>query len=497
MDQQDVITALASGEAIGMAGTCVDRVDTHLSHVFLTEDRAYKLKRAVKLPFVDFSTADRRRAACETELEVNQRFAPRLYLGVQPVMRTGEGVRVGGEGDIVDWVVELRRFRDEDQFDRLAQRGRLTLPLIRETAAIVVDMHEKAEIVATAGHAADYRHIIRELRETEADGARRMGVEPAHTDLFDDLDTELTRLDHLIESRRRAGKVRRGHGDLHLRNICLFEGRPTPFDALEFDPRLATIDILYDLAFLLMDLRFNDLPAHANAVMNAYWDASGEGEEALDLLPFFMALRATVRMSVAVEAERLAEADAYRALAIDLLKRPEAALVAVGGLSGSGKSAVAAELCPLLPGPAGARWLRSDVIRKQTLGIAPQQHAGDADYTDAARTQVYRELAARAGQALHAHACVVADATFLSMNARTLTSAAAPRCPLHAFWLDAPLEVRLERIAGRSGDPSDADASVAAAQEDPVDLGADWRRIDALPPAAETAANLARLVRGI
>jgi predicted kinase len=275
-----------------------------------------------------------------------------------------------------------------------------------------------------------------------------------------------------------------------LRNICLFEGEPTPFDALEFDQRLATTDVLYDIAFLLMDLRRVGLRAQANAALNRYWDMAGEDEGALQLLPFFAALRAAVRMAVAAEAGDLAEARIYRTLADELLARRAPVLVAVGGLSGSGKSSVAAALAPLLPGPAGARLLRSDVLRKSRLGLATDQRAGADAYTAERRAEVYDDLAARAAAAIGAGASVVADATFLTASAREAIAGASAGATAYAYWLDAPLDVRLARVAGRAFDVSDADAAVAAAQQTPGDLPSRWRELDANRSVGEIVSEI-------
>ncbi len=475
MNQEQLASAFENGSVVGP----VERIDTHLSYVFLTGERAFKLKRAVRMPFVDFTTVERRRAACEAELEVNRRFAGALYLEAAPITRSDQDFSIAGGGEVVDWVVVMRRFNLRDQFDKLAEAGELTIALAKRTAQTVARGHAQAAESLTAGHAADYRHVIRELQTTEDDGARRLGLKSAPPLLFERLDAELTRVDPLIEVRRRQGKVRRVHGDLHLRNIALFEGEPTPFDALEFDERLATTDVLYDLAFLLMDLRRVGLRAHANAVMNAYWDAAGEDEAALAVLPFFMSLRAAVRMAVAVQNSKLEEAQRYRRLGLDLLERADAMLIAIGGLSGAGKSVVAEALAPTLPGPAGARLLRSDTLRKRMLGLPLMERAEASFYAPERREEVYRELAARAENAVAGNASVVADATYRGLHQREAIAHAAHAVVFRGYWLSAPLQIRVERVAQRVGDASDAGVRVATEQQEPTDLAASWRTIDA------------------
>jgi aminoglycoside phosphotransferase family enzyme/predicted kinase len=487
--QDDLIRAFVDGQVAG-APAPVDHLYTHLSHVFLAGDRAIKLKRAVKLPFVDFSSSAQRRRACEAEIAVNRAMAGELYLCARPITYQAGRFQIGGEGEPVDWVVVMRRFDQKEQFDRLAMAGALSRSHVEAAALGLAQAHAATPPVEHAGYSAYYRQIIHELRDTEVHGARALGLTAGSAALFDHLDEELVRIGHLIDARRKSGKVRRGHGDFHLRNLCLWQGRPLAFDALEFDEALATSDVLYDLAFLLMDLRRVGLGQHANAAMNRYWDAAGEDEAALALLPFFIGLRAAVRMAVAVEAGELKEAQCYRTLGLDLFDRARPGLIAVGGLSGTGKSSVAQTLAACLPGPAGARLLRSDVLRKTREGLSLDRKADQASYAPERRAEIYGELARRASEAIGAGATVIADATFRETTTREAIEAAAGQAQFHACWLSAPRSVRLARVAGRAGDASDADVSVAQAQEEPSDVSAAWRLIDADRPVLAIVAEI-------
>jgi len=487
-DQDALVEAFTAGAIEGLTPP-VEHVQTHLNHVFLAGARAFKLKRAVRLPFVDFRTPDRRRAACEAEVSVNTALGSPFYVGVVPVVRTAtNALALGGDGVVEDWVVEMRRFDRRLQFDVMAGEGVLSVEMVEAATSAIVDMHRKAPVTQLAGHTADYRQTIRLLERTEADAASRLGLQMGLPSPFEALDRELARISAIIEKRRRAGGVRRVHGDLHLRNICLFEGRPVPFDALEFDERMGTIDVLYDLAFLLMDLRHAGLPRHANAAMNRYWDEAGEDEEGLAVLPFFMALRAAVRMAVAVAEGSLEDAQKYRALAFSFLSHNQGLLIAIGGLSGAGKSAAAREVAYRLPGPAGARLLRSDVLRKRALGLPLDQHAGDDVYAPEKRAEVYRGLAARAAVARGAGASVIVDATFRVASARAALQTI--HSGFRGFWLDVPVHVRLARIAGRKNDASDAGALVAMSQSEPGDLGSAWRRVSGRRSVPEIASEI-------
>ena len=491
--QTEILAAFESGALTG--GVEPQRIDTHISHVFLTPDLVYKLKRAVRLNFVDQSTCEARKALCEAELKINQRTAPELYRRVLAIHRDATGVlNLGGEGEIVDWLVEMRRFDGEGLLDAIAMRGRLTQDLAIGAARALGRLHADTAPVLNMGHAADYRRTIRELRHTEENAAHEVGLElaDASRELLDALDAELSHIDPLLEARRREGKVRRGHGDAHLRNITLLDGSPVLFDALEFDDRMATTDVVYDFAFLSMDLKHRNLNDAANAAMNAWWDATGEDEEALALLPFFMSLRAAVRMAVATAAQAYEDAQSYRTLAKDLLEHKAPTLIAVGGLSGVGKSTVARKLAVASHGPCGARILRSDVIRKS--GEASSKQLPQQSYAPEQRAAVYQVMIERVKTGLRAGASVIADATFQSAAQRRDIGKCAGEHPFAGIWLKAELDVRLSRIKYRPKGVSDADDAVARSQTEPDIVETDWFIADASGTHDDTLQNARRIL---
>lgn len=388
VDQEMVIAA--PERMVGETDRPLRRIDTHVSHLFLGRSHVFKLKRAVHLPFADFTSPDARHRACQAELAVNKALAPDLYQAVLPITQESDGTyALAGKGQPVDWVVVMHRFADGALFSEMAKAGSLTPDLVREAAEVIARFHAARPPNIEAGHTADYLGVIAGLRRTEADGAERLQIEPGSDALFEALDQAVARGSPVIEQRRKAGWVRRGHGDLHLRNICLFERRVTPFDALEFDPRLATTDVLYDVAFLLMDLRERGLRHHLNAAMNAYLDTIVQPASAPSLLPLFMGLRAAVKMAVGVEAGDLEEAARYRRLGLELLEPARPAPLAIGGLSGSGKSTLARAVAPLMSGPCGARLLSTDTLRKSD----PAAKVATTRYTREARGSVYDRLA--------------------------------------------------------------------------------------------------------
>jgi predicted kinase len=302
----------------------------------------------------------------------------------------------------------------------------------------------------------------------------------------------LDRLAPLLDRRAGAGFVRHCHGDLHMANICVVDGRPLLFDCIEFDPALAIIDTLYDLSFLLMDLWHHGQRAAAAVLMNRYCDISGEGA-GLEALPLFLSMRAAVRAHVtmtmagaagnAADPAARTQAEDYLAAALAFLRPAPARLVAVGGLSGTGKSTLALALSPLVGAPPGARVLRSDVLRKRLAGVPPETRLPPERYTPAASAEVYRTLVAEAAALVGAGVTAIADAVFADPAERRAIAAAAGSAPFTGLWLEAGADVLRRRVGARAAtaaDASDATVSVVERQlgADIGDLGG-WHRLAA------------------
>ena len=411
--QARVLEFLGKPEAYPSPPATVERIETHASVVFLAGAFAYKVKRAVKYPFLDFSTLAKRQAACLNELRVNARTAPQLYLEVVPItLDKGGAFRLGGEGEPVEWVLRMHRFDQAMLYDRMASEGRLDLASMPRLAAVIEAFHASADRVLSPEQAV--RPLVEVLRDNEVEFAADADVLPSGPaiDLARASRDRLATLAPLLEARARGGYLRHCHGDLHLRNIVEIDGAPVLFDAIEFDDRLATIDVLYDLAFLLMDLGKRGLAAHANAVLNAYLEAEGGTGNLLGLaaLPLFLAMRATIRAKVEMLRARMAagsqaeaardEARAYFALAQEFLAPTAPRLVAVGGLSGTGKSAVSRAIAPWLGAFPGAVIVRSDVERKRLFGVAPEERLPARAYAPEVSDQVYAMSRKRAMMAL-------------------------------------------------------------------------------------------------
>jgi aminoglycoside phosphotransferase family enzyme/predicted kinase len=468
------------------------RIDTHGAVVFLCRERAYKLKRAVKFPYMDFSTEGRRAAMCAAEIDVNRRSAPEIYLGVAPVLRRDGKLALGevGEtsGQAVDWLVVMQRFDEEGLLDRMAARGVLTPELMAALGARVAQFHDGLPAIASGFCSPDdYRHsVAADVRQMREAGDR---LDPATSEaLAEAMPRSLEPFLDLVARRVAAGAIRRCHGDLHLRNIVTLKGQPVPFDAIEFSDKIANIDVLYDLAFALMDLARQGLGALANRLLNEWLWRVGElegasHEEALALLPMFLARRAAIRAYVdsavtAVSGADNAPARAYQKAALAFLQPAPARLVAIGGLSGSGKTTLALKLAPEIGRAPGAIVVRTDVERKRQAGVALEERMPAGSYSPEASARVYAASMARAERVLRAGHSVVLDAVFARPEERAAAEALARTVgvPFQGIWLDVPKDVAQQRVTDRKGDASDATASVVERQFG-YDLGSiGWER---------------------
>lgn len=293
-DQQAVIEFLANSTNYDAADEPVECIESHGSLVFLRGDRAYKLKRAVAFAGLDFRTMEDRRRACLAELRLNRRTAPQLYLEVRSINRSGNGVlSFNGLGPALDWVVVMRRFPQEALFSRMAEARQLSPGLMASLGAQIASFHASAQTTPTYGGAAGIRLAIGD-NQRELSRYPQWLPAPAVQALQQASYRALERYAEQLEQRRAYGRVRRCHGDLRLANICLFEGRPTLFDGIEFSDQISCIDVLYDIAFVLMDLRHHGLESLAAHLLLSYLAHSSEPEDC-EVLPLFLSLRAATR----------------------------------------------------------------------------------------------------------------------------------------------------------------------------------------------------------
>ena len=462
-DQTPVIDFLAQSSTHG--GAAVERIDTHTAVVFLAGTRAWKLKRAVHFDYLDFSTSKDRKVWCDAEVRLNRRTAPTLYRNVVAVTRERDGsLTLGGDGPPVDWVIEMNRFEQDALFDHLAECGRLDFSLMAPLASAIARFHLAAEQRRDHGGKAGMEWVIDGNAAAFAEFGRDVLDPSTSVRVTGDSCAQLDRHAAILDGRRDQGFVRQCHGDLHLRNIVLLDGHPTLFDGVEFNDEIACVDVLYDLAFLLMDLWRRQLPRHANAVWNDYLADTADFEGAA-LLPLFLSCRAAVRAKTSATAasvqpdaaralELQSEARDYLAMAERLLHPPAPSLIAVGGLSGSGKSTLALGLAPSLGAVPGAVVLRSDEMRKRLCGVSRLEPLGATGYAQEVSDRVYATLAARADSIVRAGHSVIVDAVYARPADRRAIEqiAAEASVPFVGLWLDAPDSTLIDRVQRRRGD---------------------------------------------
>jgi len=477
----NLVDRLRSPACYSHPATGVEVLETHISWVVLAGDFAYKIKKPVSLGFVDFSTPELRRHFCEEELRLNRRTAPELYLEVVPITEADGALAVAGRGPAIEHAVKMRRFPQEALLDRVAKAGALTAAQVDRFARSVAAFHGR---VARAGGNVAFGSPEEVLAEAAGNFALLESIDElpqaraARQELRLWTERECARLGDTFAHRRRDGFVRECHGDLHLGNVALLGGVPVAFDAIEFNEAFRWIDVMNEVAFPVMDLFHHGLPRLAHRFLDAYLDATGD-YAGLAVLRFYLVYRAMVRAKVSCirahqaglgEAERERSAAAYRGH-LDLaqrLARPAApALVAMHGVSGSGKTSISQDLVEAL----GAVRIRSDVERKRLHGREAGARTGSAPgaglYSAAADRLTYGRLAALAGECLGGGYPAVLDATFLSRSWReAFRDLARDRGAQFALvGCTAPSEMLRARVARRSIEGVDASEAGVAVLE--------------------------------
>lgn len=464
----------------------VELMQTHGAWVLLAGGHAYKIKKPVRLPFMDFGTLDKRRAACAAELRVNSRFAPadpaaRIYLDAVPITGTADAPVIGGDpAQALEWAVHMRRFPEADRLDHVAQRGELTPAMVQALARHLVAFAAQA---AAAGADSAWGHpdgTMAFARENITSLLASLD-DPGDRELLSALDTwteaQWRHLAPLMAQRRAEGRVREGHGDLHLANLLRIGHEVVAFDAIEFNDALRWIDVASDLAFAWMDLRRIGCGGLANVLLSEWLDASGD-LSAPPLLPFFAVYRALVRAKVAGvrmgqpgadAAAALAEVRAHLRLAHGIATPPPPQLLITHGLSGSGKTWASTRWLAACSNPAIR--LRSDVERKRLHGLAALAASGSGIntglYTPQAHGNTYESLRSRARRLLQDGWTVLVDAAFLRAGERQAFAdlAQAEGLPFHILACEAPPEVLRQRIAARQAAGSDASEATLAVLE--------------------------------
>lgn len=476
-------------------------IETSCARVFLLGDSAWKVKRPVDFGFLNYSTLELRRWALERELSFNRAAASDIYRQVTPIVRLPDGsLSLGGEGEVVEHALEMRRFDENAVLS--AQPWAVDDAVEESLGRTIAAFHLGSALRPKGGGVAALGYTIRSNAGLLTGLGPRLG-ESAVARLVAETDRAFAAQGDLLNARAGQGFARHCHGDLHLGNILLEDGRPILFDCIEFNDVLSDIDVQYDLAFLLMDLDFRRRRDAANRVMNAYLDEAarsfGDGLfTGLSALPLMLSVRAAVRCHVQAYSGDDEAARAYLATALAHLEPKRTGLVAVGGLSGSGKSTFARAAAPGLGVAPGAVVLRSDELRKRLWGAAPLEKLPAEAYTPEFGAKVYARLFEEAALVLATGASVVLDAVFLKPEERQQAADLAARAgvPFQGVWLQAPAELLRQRVDARTGDASDADVAVLEAQltRDPGALDS-WRKIQSDAAFEGEAKALAEMLR--
>ncbi|MEJ7929796.1 AAA family ATPase [Ramlibacter sp. AN1015] len=432
------------------------RVETHISWVLLTGNTAYKLKKPLRLPFLDYSTLALRRHWCEEEVRLNERLAPKLYLGVSAVTGPPDAPEIDGQGPVLDYAVRMRRFASGALFSEQLMRNVLSTDAVDELAVKIANLHRRAPAWTGPFEAAG----VGSRALAAWDGARRLMPPGDARFLRNWLEASNAALHATRQERFVSGHVREGHGDLHLDNVVSLDGAVAAFDCIEFDPTLRFIDVIDDACFTLMDFAARSRADLGWRFFNLWLDETGE-HAGLPLLRHGLVYRALVRAQVLALRGGQAAAHNYAALALTLARPARARLAITHGLPGSGKTFASQHLLQSW----GAVRLRTDVERKRMFGLQPSErsaHRGLDIYTHEASTRTYGRVLELAAIALAAGWPTVIDGAFLRREERDRAHALARRMgvPFGIVACTADPTVLRQRLATRRGDASEADATV-------------------------------------
>ena len=481
MSPAELIAALRDPACYPHPAEPVELIETHISWVFLAGEYAYKVKKPVDLGFLDFSTLEARRFYCKEELRLNRRTAPEVYLGVVPITAGGAGLRVDGTGEAIEYALKMRRFPQAALADSLARSGGLNAGRIDAIAAAIAAFHsiipaapEESAFGTPAHVAAPALANFEQLEKLDADpgDAARLGRLRAWTA------AESSRLQKVFAARKRGGFVRECHGDLHLGNMVFFEERPLLFDCIEFNAELRWIDVMNEVAFLVMDLLEHRLEAYAWRFLNAYLEITGD-YAGVRVLRYYLVYRAMVRAKIArirahqprVDETAHGAADRqyrdYLGLAESLSVPGRPALVLMHGFAGSGKTTVAQAMLERI----GAVRVRSDVERKRLHGLEPgarthaEPYAGI--YAPAATRLTYDRLKQVVRDITESGRVAIVDAAFLWSTERQAFSALARELKLPFLIVSCGASERTlrSRVARREAAMSDASEAGVAVLE--------------------------------
>ncbi|MDX2215919.1 MAG: AAA family ATPase [Oculatellaceae cyanobacterium bins.114] len=454
----------------------IQLIQTHVSYVLLTGELAYKVKKPVDFGFLNYSSLEQRQHFCHEELRLNRRGAAELYLQVLPITQDGDQCHLEGEGEVVEYAVQMRQFPQETLLTSLYDRGELTESLLQELAVAIAQFHSTAE-------ANDYIRTfgtipkIREAFDQNYDQTEAYIGGPQTQEQFDKTRTYTDRFfaerQALFSDRVRHNWIRECHGDIHLRNICLWHGKLFLFDCIEFNEPFRFVDVMYDVAYIVMDLEARQRPDLTTVFLNTYVEQTGDWE-GLQILPLYVNRQSYVRAKVTSflldipsipDAEKQAASETaalYYRLAWQYVQPRQGRLFLMSGLSGSGKTTTARQLAKQVNGIH----VRSDAVRKHLGGIPLQQRGDDQLYTPEMTEKTYHRLLDLGITLAKEGYTVILDAKYdrQALRQEAIAQAQANNLPIQLIYCSAPLEVLSDRLKQRTGDIADATADLLPTQ---------------------------------
>lgn len=455
----------------------IEVLQTHISYIFLTGEYAYKIKKPLDLVFLDFSSLEKRRYYCYQELQLNQPIAPDIYLDVFPITQHNDALEFNGQGEPVEYILQMRQFPQSALFSEMEKAGKLTESLLAQLGKQVARFHQQAKTNDYISQFGAIETIKEAINENYQHTQNYIGITQTQQQFIETkafTDQFFQTYYSLLNKRKNHHFIRECHGDLHLKNICWWQDKIQLFDRIEFNEPFRFVDVMYDVAFTVMDLQFRGCSRLATVFLNNYLEYTGDWE-GVPVLPLYLTRQAYVRAkvnSLLLDDQNIAEeekvqakqqASQYYHLAWQYTQPQQGCLWMMSGLSGSGKTTVAREIAKQF----NAIHLRSDAVRKHLAGIDIEDEGAQEIYRPEMSNQTYDKLLELGTHLASQGWPVILDAKYDQQHFRKAVIAAANShdLPLQIIHCDAPIEVLRDRVTDRQNDISDATANLLAQQQ--------------------------------